>query len=286
MAEKNRQRTKKEVSSKKNWFTILVIIICAVVFSVSAFKLFLIFNEYITASDEYKSLASLIPHINRENPEGERGTYEVNTGESQGDAEENIVPAPVFMENVDWQSLYSTMYDINNDYQGWIYISNTKINYPIVQCGDNDYYLNHTFYNEGGFSACLFIDCRIENGIEGKNVIVYGHNMKDGSMFAGLKKFRDEDFRKRHPAFSVYTSTGAYEYQIFSTYTTSPESSTYTTAFADDDEFMNYINRVKGWSDVDYSVQVSPDDQIITLSTCVNNNKDRYVVHAKRIVNQ
>lgn len=291
MANKKIIREITDDKKKKRWniVSILIIMVCAAVFIVSAAKLVSIFSEYMAASNEYAGLASLIPHINRENGEtGERGTYEAGTDEAEIESEADavITQAPVFMDNVDWQALYNTMYGINNDYQGWIYISNTKISYPIVQGADNDYYLNHTFYKEEVFSACLFIDYRVENGIEGKNVIVYGHNMKDGSMFAGLKKFRQENFRKAHPSFSVYTSTGAYEYQIFSTYTTSPESNTYTVSFANDDEFINYINMVKGWSDVDYGVEVSADDQIITLSTCVNNNEDRYVIHAKRVVNQ
>lgn len=291
MEEKKRSRDISDGKKKKrlNIISILIIAVCAVVFFVAAANLLSIFSEYWKASDEYTRLAALIPHINRESgEEGERETWEAGTDETWADTEavEEIVQAPVFMENVDWQALYNTMHGINNDYQGWIYISNTKISYPIVQGTDNDYYLNHTFYNEEVFSACLFIDYRIEDGIEGRNVIVYGHNMKDGSMFAGLKKFRQESFRKAHPSFSVYTSTGAYEYQVFSTYTTSPESSTYTVSFANDDEFMNYVNMIKGWSDVDYGVDVSADDQIITLSTCVNNNADRYVVHAKRIANR
>lgn len=287
--ERKRKRKKRRIHDLGNYISGTVIIVCVIVFCISAFKLYQIYDEYKAASDEYSDLAQLIPTIEvttEEQTESEAVSSEVQQdteATQEVTTEEVIVPAPVFMEGVDWQALYNTMYSINSDYEAWIYIADTKINYPIVQGTDNDFYLNHTFYKEPVFSASLFIDYRIEGGAEGKNVIVYGHNMKDGSMFASLKKFRQKEFRQRHPSFSVYTSTGAYEYQVFSTYTTSPDSVTYTVGFANDEEFMNYINIIKNWSDTDYGVEVTAEDQIITLSTCVNDNVDRYVVHAKRV---
>lgn len=284
--------SKNKENKKKNKafdiISMLIIIVCAIVFVVSAAKLIAIYSEYHAASSEYAQLSALIPHVNRENETVERGSYETPDEEDVEEEteeikEQEIVPAPVFMEDVDWEALYNNMHDLNNDYEGWLYISNTKISYPIVQGEDNDFYLHHTFFKEDVFSGCLYIDCSVENGIEGKNVIVYGHNMKDGSMFAGLKKFREAGFRKRHPSFAVYTSTGAYEYQIFASYVTSPESYTYITSFPDENAFMDYINTVKSWSEVNYGVEVYPGDQIITLSTCVNNNVDRLVIQAKRV---
>lgn len=284
---RKKKRKKRIMHDWGNYISGIVVIICIITLCISGIKLYQIFIEYKTASDEYSDLALLIPTAEAEIEEMQTESEEAGTDEIQETeeltTEEVIVPAPVFMEGVDWQSLYNTMYDINNDYEAWIYISGTKINYPIVQGTDNDFYLKHTFYKEPVFSASLFIDYRIESGAEGKNVIVYGHNMRDGSMFAALKKFRQKEFRQRHPSFSVYTSTGAYEYQVFASYTTSPDSDTYTVGFANDEEFMNYINIVKTWSDTDYGVDVTAEDKIITMSTCVNNDADRYVVHAKRI---
>lgn len=282
MSKRIKEKKNKDSHRKKtkwNVISIIIIIVCLGVFSVSAYKLYGILKEYKTASDQYSVLATLIPRINHTDETEEESSQDV-TEES---TEEVIVPGPVFMDGVDWKSLYDTMYGINSDYQGWIYISDSKINYPVAQGTDNEYYLTHTFYKEEVFSASLFVDYRVENGIDGKNAIIYGHNMKDGSMFAGLKKFRDESFRKRHLSFSIYTSTGAYEYKIFASYTTSPESQTYTVSFDSDESFMNYIQMVESWSDVDYGVDVAADDQIVTLSTCVNNNQDRYVIQAKRI---
>ncbi|MBQ9886170.1 MAG: class B sortase [Lachnospiraceae bacterium] len=305
---------KNENKKKKKGFDIIstiIIIVCLIVFCVSAFNLGKIFREYKKADDEYDKLALMIPYYDDTSPEYVKPTEheidtqeytEEETEEDDGYAEDDYtqapedgvtveppiveippVIAPVFIDNVDWRALYDTMHGINNDYQGWIYINGTKINYPIVQGTDNDFYLGHTFYKEPVFSACLFVDYRIEGGLEAKNPIVYGHNMKNGSMFAGLKKFMKSDFRNTHPSFSVYTSTGAYEYQVFSVYTTSPISDTYRTSFADGEDFMNYVMMIKNRSDVKYPVDVYPQDKIITLSTCVNNNKDRYIVHAKRI---
>ncbi len=290
--ERKDKRKKRRAHDLGNFISGVIIVICVVVFCVSAVKLLQIYNEYKSASDEYTDLALLIPTVEatteettevKETTETDAETLEEQQTQEIITTEEVIVPAPVFMDGVDWQGLYNTMYAINNDYEAWIYIAGTKINYPIVQGADNDFYLTHTFQREPVFSASLFIDYRVEGGAEGRNVIVYGHNMKDGSMFAALKKFRQESFRKRHPSFSVYTNTGAYEYQVFSSYTTSPVSTTYTVGFGSDEEYMDYINRMISWSEADYGVDVTAQDKIITLSTCVNNNQQRYVVHAKRV---
>ena len=121
--------------------------------------------------------------------------------------------------------------------------------------------------------------------MEGKNVIVYGHNMKNGSMFAGLKKYREDDFYEGHKTFRVNTKTGFYTYEIFAVTVVSPDSDTYTLDFADDAQFLDYIASMQERSLHNTGVTVEAGDKIITLSTCVNKNVDRLVVQAKRLEN-
>ncbi|QNM06738.1 class B sortase [Qiania dongpingensis] len=238
-----------------------------VVFAVSAYQLFMIYMEYKKGSDEYKGLAGKAEKILVSAEE----TEEAESGENNESA-----AGP-------WMDLYNAMIKENEDYIGWITIEDTNINYPIVQCEDNDYYLTHTFEREENASGALFVDSGIQDRMEGKNVIVYGHNMKNGSMFANLKKYREDEFFDDHRRFEVYTSTGHYTYEVFSVCTVSPDSDTYTIGFADDADFMNYIQKMQSRSIHKTGVTVSAEDKIITLSTCVNHNVDRLIVQAKRL---
>lgn len=247
----------------------VVFVIALAVFLISAWQLLSIFLEYKRGSDEYDSLASQAEQL-LETAQAE----EENPGENQ--AEENPSTGP-------WTQFHSTMLAQNEDYVGWIIIEDTKINYPIVQFSDNSWYLNHTFEGQENSSGALFEDCGIPEKMEGKNVIVYGHNMKNGSMFANLKKFREDDFYESHKTFQVYTETGFYTYEIFAVCVVSPDSDAYTLSFADDAAFLSYVEQMQAQSIMDTGVQVQAEDRIITLSTCVNNNRDRLIVQARRL---
>lgn len=91
---------------------------------------------------------------------------------------------------------------LNKDMAGWLTIADTEIDYPILQSTDNDYYLHHNYKNEKARAGSIFKDYRNTNEFLDKNTIIYGHNMKDGSMFADLRKYLDKDFLAAHPTFS------------------------------------------------------------------------------------
>ena len=148
---------------------------------------------------------------------------------------------------------------------------------------DNDFYLHHTFNKKANAAGSVFIDAAIEEGMEGKNVIVYGHNMRNGSMFGTLAYYKNEQMFKNYPAFLVYTENGAYEYAIYAAFTTTAGSNVYIPDFGSEESFLEYIDRMKGLSLYDTGVEVSADDKIMTLSTCSGSNNGRFVVQAKRI---
>ena len=253
----------------------VIFVIALAVFLFSGYQLLKIYLEYKKGSDEYDKLADEAARILSEAEDGE-GAGGGGTGNGQG--QEDAGPKP-------WEELDALMRRQNEDYVGWITIRDTEIDYPIVQYTDNDYYLAHTFERTENAAGTLFVDSNIPEGMEGKNVIVYGHNMKNGSMFAGLKKYREDDFYEGHKTFRVNTKTGFYTYEIFAVSVVSPNSDTYTLEFADDAEFMDYIARMQERSIHDTGVTVEPGDKIISLSTCVNKNVDRLVVQAKRLEN-
>ena len=250
-----------------------VILIAAVIMLiVSGYKLFTIFSEYYRGTESYSEISDLAQSI-RENSTAEADTSEDDASDEAETQEEDTY----------YLELYEAMVSQNADYVGWITIADTNIDYPIVQCDDNSYYLSHSFYGEELTSGTLFVDCSISEGMEAKHVIVYGHNMKNMSMFAHLKKFRNEEFYLEHKTFEVWTATGAYTYEIFAVYVTDPDSDTYTIGFGDDEVFMDYIEKMQSQSIYDTGVTVDITDKIITLSTCVNSNVDRLVVQARRI---
>lgn len=246
----------------------LIFVIALVVFLASAWQLFTIFMEYKKSSDEYADLAAGAEAILNDIDSG------TGSGAEKGTEDKKDTP---------WIDFHNTMRRENEDYVGWIIVEDTKINYPIVQFSDNAYYLSHTFERTENASGALFVDCNIKEGMEGKNVIVYGHNMKNGSMFANLKKYREDDFYEGHKTFRVYTETGFYTYEVFAVYVTEPDSDTYTIGFADETDFMNYVQKMQARSIYDTGVSVKAEDKIITLSTCVNNNEDRLIVQARRL---
>ena len=247
-----------------------VFLIALAVFCYSGWKLFGIWSEYKKGTDTYDNLAAEADKILS-------ASDEETTAEDGSGTEEKKDPKAV--------SLYALMHGQNPDYVGWITIPDTKIDYPIVQYSDNDYYLKHTFEQEENAAGTLFVDTNITDGMDAQHVIVYGHNMKNGSMFAGLKKFREDDFYEAHKTFTVYTADRVYTYEIFSVHVTSPDSDVYTITFGGLAAFVDYADRMQSQSIMDTGVIVGGEDHIITLSTCVNQNKDRLVIQARRLEN-
>ena len=147
----------------------LIFVLALAVFVVSAWQLITIYQEYKKGSDEYGKLAAEAEEAL--NNTGSGSVSAAEKGEEGKEAKEDEEDTP-------WIDFHNTMRKENEDYVGWIIITDTKINYPIVQFSDNDYYLSHTFGRKENAAGTLFVDCNIKEGMEAKNVIVHGHNMK------------------------------------------------------------------------------------------------------------
>lgn len=184
-------------------------------------------------------------------------------------------------------SVIEGLRDTNPDTYGFIKIPNSQINYPMMQCDNNDYYLTHAF--DGGSSAvgAIFIDFRNKPNIEdNKNVIIYGHNMLNGSMFHDATKFLDEEFfMNTENDIVITTFDGHYTFRVFSAYPTSKYDDYFRTYFASNEDFLNFCYDREAKSIYHREdISFSPDDLIITLSTCILGNDDgRYAIHAKLI---
>lgn len=173
----------------------------------------------------------------------------------------------------------------NQDVVGWITIDNTKVDYPIVQAEDNDTYLNQNFYHEQTRAGSIFMDYR--NDIEdtnNKNMIIYGHRMKDGTMFQQLTKFLDQSFVDEHTTFTLDTLYGEYDAEVFAVYQTMTDFDYIQTEFPGDASFTQFIEEVKQTSEIKTDVEVKESDNIVTLSTCdyrLDPDNGRLVVQAK-----
>lgn len=174
-------------------------------------------------------------------------------------------------ERIDFEKLKQ----INSDVVGWIKINNTCIDYPIVQAKDNDYYLRRNINKKYSISGSIFMDYR-NNNFEDKNTIIYGHNMKDDTMFSDLKKIYEGKLEDN--TVSIYQEDGIKKYKIFATYIIDPDKNIKVTMT--EKEYKQYLQEAVKKSSIDFNVDVSANDKIITLLTCSYKRTQRMIAQA------
>ena len=163
----------------------------------------------------------------------------------------------------------------NQNTVGWIKIEGTKIDYPVVKYTDNEYYLKHDFNNNLNSAGWIFMD--YQNNFNDQNIVLYGHNRKDGSMFGSLKMLFDDEFYKDHKNEILFIKENEIiRYSIFSVYKVVNTDSYNSTNFISLEE---KVKEFKNRSSIHFDFDVSDVSQIITLSTCDYNNSYRLVVH-------
>lgn len=174
--------------------------------------------------------------------------------------------------------------NMNNDTVGFIAVSGTDINYPIVQTKDNNYYLKHSFKKEKNKVGWIFADYR--NNLENldRNTVIYGHNMLDGTMFGTLKNTLKSNWisNKENYVVKLSTFTESTVWQVFSIYVIPVESYYININFNSDDEYEVWLSTMIRRSKYNFNVNVDVNDKILTLSTCYSNNT-RMVMQAKLI---
>ena len=179
---------------------------------------------------------------------------------------------------------FEALWEINEDVVAWIRIPDTRIDYPVLQGSDDAYYLNHTFRDKVNSAGSIFMETLNRPDFMDYHTIIYGHNMKNGSMFGGLSSYRSPTYLVAHPYIYIDVEGGLLQYEIFSCYETTADSDSYTIGFAPDEVYADYLETIQGRSLYDTGVSVGIEDQVLTLSTCTKSGKEhRFVVHAKRI---
>ena len=224
-------------------------------------------RERQESADSYSDLEELISFP--EFPPSE-DTDETDSTES-GETEQ--VPAG---PEVDFTELTS----INGDCVAWIYIEGTAVNYPVVQGSDNSYYLKHLFNGKWNSAGCIFLDSRVSEDISDRHSIIYGHHMKDGTMFSGLTKYKKQSYYDEHPEGLLITPDCTYRIEFFAGYVASVEDPSWKTKFESDADFEAWIKEAQKLSWFTSPLSPAVTEKIITLSTCSYEFENaRYVLH-------
>ena len=172
----------------------------------------------------------------------------------------------------------------NSDTVAWLKVENTNIEFPIVQANNNSYYLTHNFDKKYNVAGWIFADYK--NKLDGtdRNIVVYGHNMRNNSMFGSLKDVITEEwYNNEENKYITFVTENDYQtYQVFSVYQIKTEDYYIQTEFKSN-EFTEFIDTITKRSKKDFGINVSKEDTILTLSTCANNNKYRVVLHSVRV---
>lgn len=180
---------------------------------------------------------------------------------------------------------FAKLKQINEDAVGWIVFHDPYINNPLVQTNDNSYYLKNSFRKKENAAGCLFMDCRNES-FDDRNVVIYGHNMLDRTMFGSLKDVFQEKFWEEPECDRIQitdTEQHIREYKIFSYYITEADNDYCTTSFPDAAAYAGFLREITARSFRKLDVTVTEDDHILTLSTCAGaaGTNKRRVLHAK-----
>ncbi|MBQ7065927.1 MAG: class B sortase [Lachnospiraceae bacterium] len=172
---------------------------------------------------------------------------------------------------------FDELQKINPDVVGWIYISDSKVNYPILKSSDNSDYLTKTFEGKENSSGSIFMDCRNMSDFSNDNTIIYGHNMKNGSMFHILNSYAEEAFYKEGRQIIITTKNWQKSFHIISAHTASTSSQCYTLSFENLIDYEAYLKAEAAYSQYETeSYEVTK--KTITLSTCRGSSGKRFVL--------
>ncbi len=276
----------------KKWLFYTLIGIFAAVFLVSGFFLVRYLTESVRSAKTYDTLALMVAEGRREPPASTAPEPESSQPGQTLSQEQTPFTEVTAQDGRIIQVLpeYAEVFALNNDLVGWIQIPGTDINYPVVQRpAEKDYYLHRDFYGKSSSHGTIYIkeDCDIWKPSD--NLTVYGHRMKDGSMFAGLKSYMDAEFCRENPYIYLDSLQQHRTYQVLAVFTQSasdPDGFLYHefVQAGDVTEFDWFVSRCKDLSLYDTGVEAQWEDQFITLSTCEYSQENgRLVVVAKRI---
>ena len=172
--------------------------------------------------------------------------------------------------------------DINPRIVGWLTLGGTRLDNPVLQATDNDFYLRHNYKDEESRGGSIFMDFRNDAAELERHTIFYGHVLRNGTMFGDLAKFAEQAYATEYPVLFYETTKKKYELHVFAAYETTTDFYYIETDFTDD-SYMTFVNEIQARSVITMPVTVNEMDKIVTFSTCTTsaNDEERFVVHAK-----
>ena len=257
---------------KRKVVGIAVVSLCGLLALGSGFLMVRDLNQYSESAGAYEDIAS---HV--ELPEQTEAPEDDNT-ETEPAGEDPSVVLPT----VDFDALRETGPDII----GWLTLPDTAINYPVTQTDDNEYYLHHLYDGTYNKTGCLFADYENQEDFSDRNTIIYGHNMRDGSMFATLNEYDEQSYYDGHPQMYLVTPDGGYVVEIFTAFVAKPsesgsDTSPWRLSFKDDGAYTTWLSEMAGRSVIETDVTVTSSDKVLTLSTCTPRGASRFIVMGK-----
>ena len=257
MSENNNKKYHRGRRRKKTFGSIfstilLIVAVCVMIFS--GFQLFKILKGYHDGRSEYKDIEEISITQDEEDDR-----YRVD---------------------------FDALWEINPDVVGWIRFDEPAvISYPLVQGKDNSEYLNRTFKGFPNTVGSIFLDVNNRSDFSDRNTLIYGHYMRNGTMFNELDQYREEEFWKKYPCFYIYTPDGKEsKYHIYSVAEVVAGEMSHRSAFADDADFENFLEETKNVSFYDTGVELDKDSKVVTLSTCTRaSDEHRLVVHGVKV---
>ena len=253
------KKKKKRLTKLGRWFLRLVLVVSIAVAGYSGFQLYKGIKDYRDSENAYQNLAQ-------------------NT---EGQTEETIVTDQGERHNFT-KANFEALAEINPDVVGWLSLEDTVINYPIVQGSDNEYYLHHLFTKEYNNTGCIFMDVDNAKDFSDLNTVLYAHHMRNGSMFAELEGYRDQEYYNTHKELVLQTPSGNYLVEPFAGLLTDGYSDYIQIGFQDSDSFLSYVNQMRSQSTFQSDVTITAEDRILTMSTCrYDVDNGRYAVFAK-----
>ena len=240
----------------KSYMRIIGMMLCLAVFLFASWNVLDIREEYREANETYEEAAEQFAEV----------------------PEPDIESAGPDLPKIDFEGLL----EINDDIVGWIYIEGTDVNYPVLKGIDNDQYLFQSYKKKYLTAGSIYIDYRCSADFSDKHMVVYGHNMKNGTMFGQMDKYKTEEYLKEHSYVYIILPDGTWKkYQVFGAYIADVFGPTFSLPAKDEVEMYNLRKLIKQENQIKTPPVIPADGQkLMTLSTCTEDSDDynRFVI--------
>jgi len=281
---------------KKSVRMILTVVL-VIVFVISGGMVLKKFMEYRAGEETYSEVENLVgievdaqegvqqPDEGQTDAEDPQQTEDPDEGQQAGEddkdnkkEEKKQNPLPkVSIDNLKNLDL-AALQKVNKDVMGWIIIPGAGISYPLLDGDDNSYYLNRTWDKQWNTMGSIFLEQECSNKLSEFNTIIYGHNMRNTTMFSNLKKYVKKSYWKDAPYVYIATEKGVYRYDIFAAYEVEVDGHTFWIDIKEESHKQMFIDRSVEMSEIDTDIVPTTSDKILTLSTCTGNGHEKRMV--------